>query len=65
MKKLINNVLVKYPNKLESRLDEITELVIELQNDNKTLVKVKVWETKRHDLAYLDFYAIPKEGVKM
>lgn len=68
MKTIINGIEVGLPKKLESRMDEVTELVNmvkELSNrKGKTLTKIHVWETKRHELCYSDFTDFVEESPK-
>lgn len=65
---VIKGVEVKIPKKLESRMDEVTELVdmvMKLSNrKGKTLTKMHVWETKRHELCYSDFTDFVEESPK-
>lgn len=52
MKVLINGVDVYYPEKLNNRIDEITEFVEEETMGTK-IKRCKVFETKRHDLCFV------------
>jgi len=50
MTMLINGITVQYPAKLEPRKSEVEELARSVL-PKKNSKKVKVWETKRGDLA--------------
>lgn len=50
MKITVDGITIEYQNKLENRKSEVIEFARELCKDKKTK-HVKIWETKRHDLA--------------
>ena len=50
MRVTVDGITVEYQNKLESRKDEVIKFAKELC-ENKRTKHVKIWETKRHDLA--------------
>lgn len=50
MKITVDGIIIEYQNKLENRKAEVIEFARELCEDKKTK-HVKIWETKRHDLA--------------
>lgn len=51
MKITVDGIIIEYQNKLENRKNEVIEFAKELCKNNKRTMHVKIWETKRHDLA--------------
>lgn len=50
MKIIVDGITIEYSNKLESRKSEIIEFA-KLMCENSVIKHVKIWGTKRHDLA--------------
>lgn len=50
MKIVVGGIAIEYQNKLEDRKPEVIEFAKELC-ENKSVKRVKIWETKKHDLA--------------
>ncbi len=51
MQRTIENITVYFPGKLAHREAEVMEFAKELYEENKRCAGIRIWETKRHELA--------------